>query len=46
VLHRIRPSRRREVIDALMAGHRPRFWVADRWAAQQDRAQTHQLCNT
>ena len=44
VRHRIRPSRGREVIDELMAGHRPRCWVADRWAAQQDRAQTHQLC--
>ena len=44
VLHRIRPSRGRDVIDELMAGHRPRCWVADRWAAQQDRAQTHQLC--
>ena len=44
VLHRIRPSRGRDVIDELMAGHRPRCWVADRWAAQQDRAQTHQIC--
>lgn len=44
VLHRIRPSRGRDAIDELMAGHRPRCWVADRWAAQQDRAQTHQIC--
>ena len=44
VLHRIHRSRGRDVIDELMAGHRPRCWVADRWAAQQDRAQTHQLC--
>jgi transposase len=44
VLHQIHPSRGRDVIDALMAGHRPRCWVADRWAAQQDRAETHQLC--
>ena len=35
VLHRIRPSRGRDVIDELMAGHRPRCRVADRWAAQQ-----------
>jgi transposase len=44
VLHRIYPSRGRAVIDDLLAGHRPRCWVADRWAAQQDRAETHQLC--
>jgi transposase len=44
VLHRIHPSRGRAAIDELMAGHRPRCWVADRWAAQQDRAETHQLC--
>src|SRR6201996_1044078 len=44
VLPRIRPSRGRDVIDELMAGHQPRCWVADRWAAQQDRAETHQLC--
>ena len=44
VLHRIHPSRGRAAIDELMAEHRPRCWVADRWAAQQDRAETHQLC--
>lgn len=44
VLHQIHPSRGRDVIDELMAGHRPQCWVADRWAAQQDRAETHQLC--
>lgn len=44
VLHRVHPSRGRAVIDDLLGGHRPRCWVADRWTAQQDRAETHQLC--
>ena len=44
VLHRISTSRGREVIDQVMGEHRPRCWVSDRWAAQQDRAQNHQVC--
>jgi transposase len=44
VLHRIRTSRGRDVIDDVLGEHRPRCWVADRWTAQQDRADTHQVC--
>ena len=33
-----------DVVDEILGGHRPRAWVSDRWAAQQDRAETHQVC--
>ena len=44
VLHRIRPSRGREVIAEVLGGHRPRCWVSDRWGAQQGHAEAHQVC--
>jgi transposase len=44
VLHRIRPSRGRDVITSVLDGHRPRCWVSDRWGAQQGHAETHQVC--
>jgi transposase len=44
VLHRIHPSRGREVITAVLGEHRPRCWVSDRWSAQQGHADTHQVC--
>ena len=44
VLHRIHPSRGREVITAVLGEHRPRCWVSDRWGAQQGHAETHQVC--
>lgn len=44
VLHRIDTSRGRDVITRVLAGHRPRCWVSDRWGAQQGHADTHQLC--
>jgi transposase len=44
VLHRIRPSRGRDVITEVLDGHHPRCWVSDRWGAQQGHADTHQVC--
>lgn len=44
VLHRIRPSRGRDVVTEVLGDHRPRCWVADRWGAQQGHAATQQLC--
>lgn len=44
VLHRIHPSRGREVITEVLGEHRPRCWVSDRWGAQQGHADTHQVC--
>jgi transposase len=44
VLHRIRPSRGRDVVTEVLGDHRPRCWVSDRWGAQQGHAATQQLC--
>ena len=44
VLHRIHPSRGRDVITEVLGEHRPRCWVSDRWGAQQGHAETHQVC--
>ncbi|HYD31373.1 MAG TPA: IS66 family transposase [Azospirillaceae bacterium] len=44
ILHRIRPSRGRDVITEVLGEHRPRCWVSDRWGAQQGHADTHQVC--
>jgi transposase len=44
VLHRIRTSRGRDVVEEVLGGHRPRCWVSDRWAAQQGHAEAHQVC--
>jgi transposase len=44
VLHRIHPSRGRDVITEVLGEHRPRCWVSDRWGAQLGHAETHQVC--
>ena len=44
VLHRIHPSRGRDVIAEALGEHRPRCWVSDRWGAQQGHAEAHQVC--
>ena len=44
VLHRIHPSRGRDVIADVLGAHWPRCWVSDRWSAQQGHAQDHQVC--
>jgi len=44
VLHRIRPSRGRDVVAAILGDHRPRCWVSDRWTAQQGHGDTQQVC--
>lgn len=44
VLHRIHPSRGRDVITDILGAQRPRCWVSDRWSAGQGHAETHQVC--
>ena len=44
VLHRIDLSRGRAVIAEVLADHRPRCWVSDRWSAQQGHADSQQVC--
>jgi hypothetical protein len=40
VLHRIRPSRGRDVVTEVLGDRRPRCRVSDRWGAQQGHADT------
>lgn len=42
--HVIRPCRGAKVVEEVMAGHRPRFWVSDLYSAQQNHAQEWQIC--
>lgn len=44
VLHQIAPSRRKAVARDVLGDHRPGVWVSDRYAGQQDLAETHQVC--
>ena len=43
-LHVIRPCRGAKVVEEVMAGHRPQFWVSDLYSAQQNHAQEWQVC--
>ena len=44
VLHEAAFSRGAQVARDVMAGHRPRFWTSDRYAAQQNHAVRQQTC--
>jgi len=44
VLHEAAFSRGAQVIRDIMGGHRPRFWLSDRYAAQQNHGHRHQTC--
>jgi transposase len=44
VLHAIAPRRAKAVAEEVMAGARPRVWISDRYAGQQDLAEQHQVC--
>ena len=44
VLHVIRPSRSREVVDEVLGGHRPAIWVSDLLSSQQGHAAEWQIC--
>jgi transposase len=44
VLHLIRPSRGREVVDQVLDGHRPAIWVSDLLGSQQGHAEEWQIC--
>lgn len=44
VLHEAALSRSAQVIRDVMGGHRPQFWLSDRYAAQQNHAERQQTC--
>lgn len=44
VLHEMAFSRGAQVVRDVMDGHRPRFWLSDRYSAQQGHAEQHQTC--
>jgi transposase len=44
VIHVVRDSRAASVVSEVMAGHRPRIWVSDLYAAQQGHADLWQVC--
>jgi transposase len=44
VLHVIRPSRGREVVEQVLDGHRPAIWVSDLLGSQQGHAAEWQIC--
>ena len=43
-LHVIRPCRGASVVDEVMSGHRPEFWVSDLYSSQQNHAKKWQIC--
>ena len=44
VLHTVAHRRAKAVAQEVMAGARPKVWVSDRYAGQQDLADAHQVC--
>jgi transposase len=44
VVHQPDYSRAARVADEMMAGHRPKVWISDRYSAQQGHGERHQTC--
>src|SRR5918912_1002275 len=44
VVHQAAPTRAASVVRAMMDGHRPAVWLADRYTAQQGHGLAHQTC--
>jgi transposase len=44
VIHVIRPTRGRAVVDEVPGGHRPRIWVSDLYGARRGHGDTWQVC--
>jgi transposase len=44
VIHVIRPTRGRAVVDEVLGGYRPQVWVSDLFGAQRGHADTWQIC--
>jgi transposase len=44
VIHVIRPTRGRAVVDEVLGGYRPEIWVSDLYGAQRGHADTWQVC--
>lgn len=43
-LHVIKPSRGKDVVNEVMAGHRPCYWVSDLYSSQRGHADNWQIC--
>lgn len=43
-LHVIRDSRGKKVVDEVLEGHRPTYWVSDLYSAQRGHAEKWQIC--
>lgn len=43
-LHVIRPSRGKKVVEEVLAGHRPSYWVSDLYSSQRGHADNWQIC--
>jgi len=44
VVHQPDYSRAARVVDEMMAGHKPKVWISDRYSAQQKHGERHQTC--
>lgn len=44
VVHHADYTRKADVIKEIMDGHRPSYWLSDRYAAQQNHGRHHQTC--
>lgn len=44
VVHEAAFSRGAKVVEDIMAGHQPDYWLSDRYTAQQNHAKHHQTC--
>jgi transposase len=44
VIHVIRPTRGRALVDEVLGGHRPQIWVSDLYGAQRGHADAWQVC--
>jgi transposase len=44
VIHVIRPTRGRAVVEEVLGGHRPQVWVSDLYSAQRGHADVWQVC--
>jgi transposase len=44
VLHVIRPTRSATVVEEVMGGHRPTFWISDLYGGQRGHAEKWQIC--
>lgn len=44
IVHHADYTRKADVIEEIMDGHKPQYWLSDRYAAQQNHGKEHQTC--